>query len=346
MSAAPPTTPFGCRHSPVFPELLAELGVSLAATTQHAGKVIAIAADGDRIVVLPRSFDAPMGIALEGERLAVATRDQIVLLANEPRLAGAYPRQPDTYDALYLPRSIHFCGEVAVHDLAWVGERLVGVNTLFSCLFELDARFSFRPIWRPAFVEAAVPEDACHLNGLAVDTKGPRYATAFAATGGANAWRDASPASGVVLDVASGGIVVGDLAMPHSPRLVEGQLFVLASATGALLAVDTDRGSFEVVNRVPGFARGLARHGDYWFVGTSRLRAGGAIQRSDAENRCGISVLHAATGARVAELEFLRSCDQIYDVAVLPARRPGILGIGDDTHRQALATPDATFWSR
>ena len=37
-------------------------------------------------------------------------------IGNEPRLAPSYPRQPGQYDALFVPRSTHFCGQLAVHD--------------------------------------------------------------------------------------------------------------------------------------------------------------------------------------------------------------------------------------
>jgi len=57
-------------------------------------------------------------------------------------------------------------------------------------------------------------------------------------------------------------------------------------------------------------------------------------------------VLHRESGAYVGDLRFLRSCEEIYDVQVLPGlRRPGILGVSDDTHRRALATPDQSFWA-
>jgi hypothetical protein len=58
-------------------------------------------------------------------------------------------------------------------------------------------------------------------------------------------------------------------------------------------------------------------------------------------------VLHLPTGALVAELRYLRSCEEIYDVQVLPGmRRPGLLGVHDDVHRRALSLPDQTFWGR
>jgi len=102
---------------------------------------------------------------------------------------------------------------------------------------------------------------------------------------------------------------------------------------------------------VEGFARGLARHGDYLFVGTSTIRKQhtfGDLSLAASKNAfCGISVLHLSTGAFVASLRYLRTCEEIYDIQVLPGmRRPGLLGVHDETYRRALSLPEQTFWGR
>ena len=111
--------PFSCNHTPEFPELLADLDCSLLISTYQAGKVILISSDGEKLSQLPRAFDTPMGVAVDGSRLAVATKHEMVLLVNEPRLAWNYPNKPNWYDALFVPRSIHFCGQLDIHDIAW-----------------------------------------------------------------------------------------------------------------------------------------------------------------------------------------------------------------------------------
>lgn len=348
---ARPTTPFSIEHSPQLPELLAELDCSLALTTHQAGKLILLSSDGERLVQLPRTFEEPMGLAVDGDRMAVATRHAVVLLANDPRLATAHPRQPGTYDALFVPRAAHFVGALAVHDLAWAASGLVGVATLFSCLFELADGHGLRPTWRPPFVSALAPEDRCHLNGVAVAGGAPRYVSALGASDVREGWRAGKERGGVIVDVVTGEIALAELAMPHSPRVLDGRLHALLSVTGEVIAVEPEAGRYEVVNRVPGFARGLARRGDYLFVATSRLRKGhtfGDLPWAAAgESLCGVTVLHLGTGAVVADLRYLRSCEEIYDVQVLPGlRRPGVLGLHDATHQQALTLPEGVWWAR
>jgi uncharacterized protein (TIGR03032 family) len=320
-------------------------------STYQAGKVIVICSDGESLTQLPRTFEVPMCVAVAGDRMAVATRDSIVLLANEPRLAASYPRQPGVYDALFVPRSVHFCGALAVHDMAFTEHGLVGVNTLFSCLFQLDTRFSFRPVWKPPFVSALAPEDRCHLNGLALVDGMPRYVTALGATDARGGWRERKERGGVLLHVPSGEPILTGLAMPHSPRVYDGKLYALLSSTGEVIAVDPERRQFDVVNKVKGFARGMARCGDYLFVATSKIRKqhtfGDLGMVSDREVFCGVTILHLQTGALVGDLRFIRSCEEIYDVQVLPGvRAPGLLGLHDETYRMALALPDQVFWGR
>jgi uncharacterized protein (TIGR03032 family) len=349
--ATQPTQPFTCSHTPDLPELLADLGCSLVISTYQAGKLIVISTDGERLIQLPRTFDTPMGLALDDSRLAVATKNEVVLLANEPRLAASYPKQSGSYDALFIPRSVHFCGQLMVHDMVWTKQGLLGVNTLFSCLFRLDSGFSFAPMWTPPFISQLAPEDRCHLNGLAVVDGEPRYATALGDTDTGGGWREQKERGGVLLDVASGETILRELPMPHSPRVYDGDLYVLLSATGEVAKVDVERGQFEVIHQIDGFVRGMARIGDYLFVTSSRVRKNhtfGDLQlEQEGRPFCGITILHLPTGARVGELRYVRSCEEIYDIQILPGlKRPGILGLADSTHRRALSLPEQTFWGQ
>ncbi len=77
---------------------------------------------------------------------------------------------------------------------------------------------------------------------------------------------------GVVLemDVRTGeviGPVIQDLWMPHNISFIEGSLVVLDSLRGELR-----RNNAQAVGRFPGFSRGLAYDGSYYYVGQSRNR--------------------------------------------------------------------------
>lgn len=345
-----PTHPFSCHYTPELPELLASLEVSLAISTYQAGKVILVSSDGENISLLPRNFDTPMGLAVDGNKMAVATKDEVIILSHDRSLGSTYPKKPGVYDTLFMPRQTFYTGALAMHDMAFVEPAIIGVNTLFSCLCQVDGDYSFKPIWKPPFITELASQDRCHLNGLAVENDVPKYVTALGTTNTAQGWRDNKLTGGMLMDVESNEVIFSDLPMPHSPRIYDGDLYMLLSATGEIAKVDEKTGSYDVLNKLPGFTRGLARYGDYLFVGLSKLRnthTFGDLELAGKKDViCGIAVLHLATGALVGQMEFIRTCEEIYDVQVLPGLiKPGIVGPDSDIRKQGLSLPETSFWS-
>ena len=81
----PPTKedrPLRAVHTTNFPELLRQLGVSLLVTTYQAGKLVLVRDEGDHPNAHFRGFQAPMGMALDGDRLAVGPRLHVWDLVN------------------------------------------------------------------------------------------------------------------------------------------------------------------------------------------------------------------------------------------------------------------------
>jgi uncharacterized protein (TIGR03032 family) len=131
-------------HTPNFPELLRELGASLLVTTYQAGKLVLVRDEGDHLNAHFRAFPAPMGMALDGERLAIGTKTQVWEFVNVPAVAAQLD-PPGRHDACYLPRSSHFTGNIQIHEMACgAADDLWVVNTRFSCLCTLDRSASFR----------------------------------------------------------------------------------------------------------------------------------------------------------------------------------------------------------
>jgi predicted O-linked N-acetylglucosamine transferase (SPINDLY family) len=114
--------------------------------------------------------------------------------------------------------------------------------------------------------------------------------------------------------------------MPHSPRVHAGRLWVLNSGCGSLELVDPANGRRDVVVRLPGYTRGLAFHGDYAFVGLSRIRetavfGGIPIAEHPEQLKCGVGVIDLRTGQSVGHLEFEAGVEEIFDVAVVADAR-------------------------
>ena len=309
--------------------------------------------DGRQVSLLMRQFDKPLGLTVSGDRLMLATRHDFWILANSPLLAYDFAEnEPGRYDALYLPRATYHMGELNMHDVAVGGQEIYIVATRFSCLARLSYDFNFAPVWRPDFVTDLVPEDRCHLNGLAMRDGRPKYVTALGATDVAGTWREGKASGGLLIDVDTHQRVLTGLSMPHSPRWYGGRLWMLNSGRGELLLVDPANGTSQVVCELPGYLRGLCFVGTYAVVGLSKIRerhifGGLPIQQRCKTLLCGLAVVDTRTGRLVGMFEFTSGCEEIYDVDFLPGiRRPMILNLEKPAVWQAICNPESAFWLR
>jgi uncharacterized protein (TIGR03032 family) len=342
--APPAPVEFHYDQTDNFVALLHSLRSSLLVSTYQANKLLVVRAAGNGLSTLVRTFDRPMGLALNGLGLALGTRNQIWFFRNAPDIA---PRVEPAgqHDACYLPRSCHVTGDIGVHELAWVGKELWIVNTRLSCLCTLDPDYSFVPRWQPPFVSALAAEDRCHLNGLALVEGRPKYATALGESDTAGGWRVNKAHGGCLMDVPSGKVLVRGLSMPHSPRWHDGQLWLLESGTGRLLLADPASGRRQAVAELPGFARGLALVGPYAFIGLSKIRETSAMdgvplaQRRD-QLKCGVAAVDCRDGRLIAFLEFQTAVEEIFDVQLLPGLRfPEVVGFQKETVHHTFIIP-------
>lgn len=325
-------------HSALFPTVLAEIGCSLLISTYQAGQLVAVGVAGEDLSLSFRAFDRAMGVAVGPDRIVVASKGQIWSLPDHSELAPAIA-PAGRYDKCWLPRSSTATGEIQCHEVAWgttdSGEPdLWIVNTLFSCLAGLDPRYNFVPLWRPRFVTRLAAQDRCHLNGLAMRDGAPAFVTVMALSDEPGGWRNAKE-GGSVLDVASGEVVTTGLAMPHSPRWHDEELFVLNSGLGRLERVDPDQGHRVAIAAVPGYARGLALHGGLAFVGLSRIRDTAVFDETPIaafhdQLKCGVGIIDINTGNTIATLQFVTGVEEIFDVQISPGTRcPALAGSPD-----------------
>ena len=333
-------------HTASFPALLQQLHTSLVLTTYQAHKLVVVRADGDSLNTHFCAMERPMGLALDGGRLAIGTQLQIRDFRNVSEVAPKL-EPAGRYDACFLPRRGHVTGDIDVHEMAFVpGGALWLVNTRFSCLCTLDLESSFVPRWRPGFVSGLSPEDRCHLNGLAIRDRQPRYVTALGATDTREGWRHNKTQGGILMDVSQDAIITGGLSMPHSPRWHDGRIWLLESGTGGLGVVDPATGDYETVVRLPGFTRGLDFVGSLAFVGLSQVRetavfSGIPITERLPERACGVWVVDVQTGQTIATLRFEDGVQEIFAVQALPGISfPEVLNEDEKTIAATYVLPD------
>src|SRR6516225_1438882 len=315
------TAPLRAVHTTNFPGLLRRLGASLLVTTYQAGKLVMVRDEGDHLNTHFRAFQAPMGMALADDRLAVGTKIQVWQFVDVPAVTSKLD-PPGRHDACFLPRSSHVTGNIQIHEMAWgAGNELWVVNTRFSCLCTLDGSASFAPRWRPPFVTALEPTDRCHLNGLGMKGGRPRYVTALGETDEPAGWRANKAKGGILMDVASGEVITRGLSMPHSPRWHAGMLWVCESGAGTLGFVHPESGRYRPIVELPGFTRGLDFAGGVAFVGLSQVRESAVFsgipiteRLPEEERTCGVCVVDLASGRMVALLRFDTTVQEIFAV--------------------------------
>jgi len=340
----------GFTYSPSFPDVLSRAGCTLLVSTYQAGQLVSIGVDDGRVTFDFHRFDQAMGVAVARDQIAVGAKGQIWFLGDHselaPRIAPA-----GRYDRCFLARRSAVTGAIQCHEIAW-GSDVDGrpdlwvVNTLFSCLVGLDPAYSFVPRWRPPFITELAGQDRCHLNGLAMRDGSPAFVTVMARSDQPGGWRQDRITSGAVLDVPSGEPVTTGIAMPHSPRWHDGELYVLNSGMGNLQRVDLGSGARELVAAVPGYARGLAIHDGLAFVGLSRIRetaifGGAPIAEFHDQLKCGLGVIELATGNTIATLEFTSGLEEIFDVQVVPGSRCLTLGSAPADGDEIWVVPEA-----
>ncbi len=341
-----PTPSLRAVHTPNFPALLRQVGASLLVTTYQAGKLVIVRDEGDHLNAHFRVFQAPMGMALDGDRLAVGTTIQVWEYVNVPAVAARLD-PPGRHDACFLPRSSHITGNIQIHEMAWGAEgALWVVNTRFSCLCTLDRSASFVPRWRPSFVSALEPSDRCHLNGLGMVDGKPKYVTALGETDEPSGWRENKASGGVLIDVDSGEVITRGLSMPHSPRWYAGRLWVCESGAGTLGFIDPNTGKYEPVAEMPGFTRGLDFVGNFAFVGLSQVRESAVFsgipitQRlTEAERTCGVCVIDLTTGQVVALLRFETGVQEVFAVTMLGRRYPDLINEDETLLESSFVVP-------
>lgn len=318
---------FTSEHTDTFAQVLAGMGISLAVTTGSAGRLILLREADGLVNTHFEELPFPMGLAFRDGRLAIGCRGEVWTFRG---FSGQGLGEAAVNDCVFLPGNRRITGITGMQDLAWCGPELWAVNTRFSCLCTFDGLHSFVPRWVPPFISRLAPEERCHLSGLAVAADGagvarPVYATAYSHADTAGGWREGEKEDGLLIHCESGEVLARGLAMPHSPRVYDGKLWVLEGLAGCLSVVNPATGAVERVATFPGFARGLDFAGTFAFVGTSKTgESSPADHPAGPETQCGVWVVDLRTMQTVAFLRFSGTVREIIAVSVLPMRFPDL----------------------
>ncbi len=273
----------------------------------------------------------PQGVSTPDKDSVELTPEQGEQMKQQRQKAQAYQEKlnaalDERVDACFITRSAHYSGMINIHDIDWGDEGLWAVNSSFSCLCTLDADSSFVPRWKPHFISELVPEDRCHLNGMTLKDGKPAYVTTFSKFDNAGMWRKGKSFDGTLMDVETNEILVDGLAMPHSPRWYNEQVYFCNSGYGLICSYHPETKQTETLFEVPGFTRGMDFYGPIMFAGLSKVRAADVTKPAPLSEKydetfSGIWLFNLdekGEQAEIGNIKFTGNVDQIYDIAVIP----------------------------
>lgn len=311
---------------------------SLSFTTYQIGKVFMVGTNKEgKPSFTERTFPRCMGIALKDNTMWMSSLFQIWRFDNSLIENKTY----QGYDKMFIPQVAYTTGDIDVHDMI-IGEdsKPIFVNTMFNCLSTISESHSFKPLWKPPFISKLVPEDRCHLNGLAAKNGKPKYVTMVSQSDFKSGWREQRHNGGVVMDVQTNEVVCTGLSMPHSPRLHDGKLWLLNAGTGYFGYVNFDSKEFMPITFCPGFLRGLSFIGDYAIVGLSKNRENKTFEglaldenmkQKNVEPQCALKIINIHTGIIEEWIDIDGIVSELYDVMTIPnTKNPMLIGTMKD----------------
>ena len=324
----------GCLYSEELPRLLYERGLSVAMTSFQANRLMLVRSDGEQTDVLFRAVPRPMGLAIGQQQMLLGSWAQVLEYRRQDCLNEVVePGLP--VDATYVPRSAVVTGNINIHDIAWGRDGEIWmVNSAFSCLATLDSQYNFVPRWKPDFITALLPQDRCHLNGMALRDGLPAFVTAFSRDDTELGWRSFQ-SKGLLMSVPGQQVLAEGLSFPHSPRWIDGWVYYCESGHGRVWRCRDDGSESTLVAELPGYTRGLDCVGSMLFIGLSRARASESapplpLMQQHETTVSGFWVIDLDTLQELGWLIFTGDVEQIYDVALIRgARFPHVMAWDD-----------------
>lgn len=333
-----------------FAQFLFDKKQTIVFSTYQAGVLMLLGSvDGKKLYQTPIRFKKPMGIDIKGNKLIVAGLEELFIFSNKGDVVNTMKTNEKQFDTVFLQRAVYSTGTLDIHDIAFGDNRIWAVNTLFSCLCTFDVDYSFKPKWIPPFIEALVPEDRCHLNGMVLIDDIPKYVTALSQTNEKEGWRKDIMNTGVLMEVPSGEIICDGLSMPHSPIFLNEKIYLLESGKGILVHIDPKTKKKEIIHHFGRFVRGLQQIDNFLIIGASAIRKSSKsfnqLEVSDNSSKAGIIIYDLNTNKEIASLTYEDTIEEIYDVVSIDGfLKPVIISQYQEQYNQTIVTPHNVFW--
>jgi uncharacterized protein (TIGR03032 family) len=326
---------FSSIYSKNIPKLLDGLNISLIVSSYQAQRIFFIRSDGNEVNTHFVPFKRPMGIAIQQNAITLGTFDRVIKFTRNDKVID-YLDDKEKLDACFTPSAMQITGMINIHDIAYGKDGLYVVNSAFSCIAKIIPDYSFEVVWKPPFISEILPEDRCHLNGMALKDGKPKYVTAFNQLDIKGSWKKNKKADGILMDIDTNKILVDNLYMPHSPRYKDGKVYFCESGCGTVYSYDVKTKIKELVIKLQGFTRGMDFYGPLLFVGLSKVKhkddnSKTPLSLEFEETQSGVWIINLETKQVIGNIEFTGGIEQVYDIAVIiGSRYPELLEPEDE----------------
>jgi uncharacterized protein (TIGR03032 family) len=253
--------------------------------------------------------------------------DEIISNAELARVKSIAGKINTCMEIEVAPKKIVNTGKILCHELVMTEERVLYVcNTRLSTITRIKGSEKDESYWKPAFINNIEPKDFCHLNGLCMVDGRVKYVTALAGTAFERGWRMLPYNAGILIDADENKIVETELAVPHSPRMAKGKLYLLESGTCTLTRLDYHGRKNRAVVELPGFGRGLAIKDDKGYVGLSEIRNSNLWNALPVKSKCenlGATIVSICL-SEMKTIEYYKIGDQdkeVFDVQIFKYTR-------------------------
>jgi uncharacterized protein (TIGR03032 family) len=315
-------------------DVLEETDTTLLVSREYEHLLLAMRVENGRPHVSFMQMPHPSGLAVDLDRGVVyvaSTRNPNQVYTLSPAV-GLLPRS-DLSDSILEDRPLVpvasriVPGSTYLHDLAVIGGVLHGSAVGMNAIVRLDGVGSLESVWWPRCIERdGIPDfgrNHLQLNGIAGGTS--LECSFFTASADRITARKPGHRNwpvdrrGVIFSGLTREPVAHGLTRPHSPRFIDGEIWVDDSGYGTVGVLRDHR--VDVLTSLPGWTRGLSDVGRYAFAATSRViprfrqyAPGLDVERSE----CGLHAIDRQTGECTGSLLWPAG-DQIFAIARLPA---------------------------
>lgn len=311
-------------------DIIGQLGITLIVTREYEHLVQAFCVHDGRPRVSYLPLPHPNGLTVDrasGRLLIASTRNPNMVLDFSPCTGTAPGRDGDDLPGQLLPRQAsYYPGCLYLHDIAIIGGELYGSAVGLNAVVRLNGDGAFDPVWWPRSIDSPAgprfDKNYLQLNSIAA---GPSLAESYfgastATPSGRRPGHVNFPVDqrGVIFSGKSRDVCGAGLTRPHSTRLHGREVWVDNSGYGEIGRIVD--GAFESVARLAGWTRGLFFHGDFAFVGTSRvLRRYRHYAPGLEPERCiaGVHILELSTGKTLGSICWPHG-NQLFAIEALP----------------------------